>query len=48
MKTHWIGAVALVGGAVMDHERAQSLGADGFAPDAARAVDACKVLLGLE
>ncbi len=35
----------LVGGAVMDQDRAREVGADGFAPDAARAVDACKALL---
>ena len=37
----------LVGGAVMDESKAREMGADGFAPDAARAVDMCKSLLGL-
>jgi len=37
----------LVGGAVMDADKARQVGADGYAPDAARAVDACKRLLGL-
>ncbi len=37
----------LVGGAVMDQDRAQEVSADGFASDAARAVDACKALLDL-
>ena len=37
----------LVGGAVLNPERARELGADGYAPDAARAVDACKAMLGL-
>ena len=37
----------LVGGAVMDARRAQEIGADAYAADAARAVDACKDLLGL-
>ncbi len=37
----------LVGGAVMDEDKARGMGADGYAPDAARAVDACKDLLGL-
>jgi 5-methyltetrahydrofolate--homocysteine methyltransferase len=36
----------LVGGAVMDEDRAREAGADGYAPDAARAVDACRRLLG--
>jgi 5-methyltetrahydrofolate--homocysteine methyltransferase len=37
----------LVGGAVLDADRALAAGADGYAPDAARAVDKCKELLGL-
>jgi len=37
----------LVGGAVMDAGKARQMGADGYAPDAARAVDACRELLGL-
>lgn len=37
----------LVGGAVLDPEKARRAGADGYAPDAARAVEACKELLGL-
>jgi 5-methyltetrahydrofolate--homocysteine methyltransferase len=37
----------LVGGAVMDEDRARETGADGYASDASRAVDACKRLLGL-
>ena len=37
----------LVGGAVLDPEKALAAGADGYAPDAARAVDRCKELLGL-
>ena len=37
----------LVGGAVMDETKARGMGADGYAPDAARAVDSCKHLLGL-
>jgi len=37
----------LVGGAVMDESRARSCGADGYAPDAARAVDVCKKLVGI-
>ncbi|MEW6443753.1 MAG: cobalamin-dependent protein [bacterium] len=37
----------LVGGAVLDAKRAAELGADAYAPDAARAVDVCKELLGL-
>jgi 5-methyltetrahydrofolate--homocysteine methyltransferase len=37
----------LVGGAVLDAEKALAAGADGYAPDAARAVDKCKELLGL-
>ena len=37
----------LVGGAVLDSDKALALGADGYAPDAARAVDKCKELLGL-
>jgi 5-methyltetrahydrofolate--homocysteine methyltransferase len=37
----------LVGGAVLDAEKAVAAGADGYAPDAVRAVDKCKELLGL-
>ncbi len=37
----------LVGGAVLDPDKALAMGADGYAPDAARAVDKCKELLGL-
>lgn len=37
----------LVGGAVLDADKALGAGADGYAPDAARAVDKCKELLGL-
>ena len=37
----------LVGGAVLDADKALAAGADGYAPDAARAVDKCKELLGL-
>lgn len=37
----------LVGGAVLDAAKAKQVGADGYAPDAARAVDICKGLLGL-
>lgn len=37
----------LVGGAVLDADKAMAAGADGYAPDAARAVDKCKELLGL-
>ena len=37
----------LVGGAVMDEAKALEIGADGYAPDAARAVDVCKKLLGI-
>ena len=37
----------LVGGAVLDKDKALAAGADGYAPDAARAVDKCKELLGL-
>jgi 5-methyltetrahydrofolate--homocysteine methyltransferase len=37
----------LVGGAVLDPDKALTVGADGYAPDAARAVDKCKELLGL-
>ncbi len=37
----------LVGGAVLDADKATAAGADGYAPDAARAVDKCKELLGL-
>jgi 5-methyltetrahydrofolate--homocysteine methyltransferase len=37
----------LVGGAVMDAKRARESGADAYAPDAARAVDVSKELLGL-
>jgi len=37
----------LVGGAVLDEDKALAVGADGYAPDAARAVDKCKELLGL-
>ncbi len=37
----------LVGGAVLDADKALAAGADGYAPDAARAVEACKELLGL-
>jgi 5-methyltetrahydrofolate--homocysteine methyltransferase len=37
----------LVGGAVLDPDKAREMGADGYAPDAARAVDACKTMLGL-
>lgn len=40
-------AKILAGGAAMDAKRARELGADAYAPDAARAVDACKELLGL-
>lgn len=41
------GVKVLVGGAVLDPDKARAAGADGYAPDAARAVDRCKVLLGL-
>ncbi len=41
------GVKVLVGGAVLDADKAQAAGADGYAPDAARAVDKCKELLGL-
>ncbi len=41
------GVKVLVGGAVLDPEKARMAGADGYAPDAARAVDRCKELLGL-
>jgi len=37
----------LVGGAVLNPEKAREVGADGYAPDAARAVDACKALLDI-
>jgi len=37
----------LVGGAVLDADKAAAAGADGYAPDAARAVDKCRELLGL-
>jgi 5-methyltetrahydrofolate--homocysteine methyltransferase len=37
----------LVGGAVLDADKALAAGADGYAPDAARAVYTCKELLGL-
>jgi 5-methyltetrahydrofolate--homocysteine methyltransferase len=37
----------LVGGAVLTAEKALAAGADGYAPDAARAVEKCKELLGL-
>jgi 5-methyltetrahydrofolate--homocysteine methyltransferase len=37
----------LVGGAVLDADKALAAGADGYATDAARAVDTCKELLGL-
>jgi 5-methyltetrahydrofolate--homocysteine methyltransferase len=37
----------LVGGAVLDADKALAAGADGYAPDAARAIDKCKELLGL-
>ena len=37
----------LVGGAVLNADKARAAGADGYAPDAARAVDKCKELLGL-
>ncbi len=37
----------LVGGAVLDARKAKAAGADGYAPDAARAVDVCKDMLGL-
>ena len=37
----------LVGGAVLDEKRAQEMGADGYAPDAAKAVDKVKDLLHL-
>ena len=37
----------LVGGAVLDSDKAREAGADGYASDAARAVDKCKELLGL-
>jgi 5-methyltetrahydrofolate--homocysteine methyltransferase len=37
----------LVGGAVLDADKALAAGADGYASDAARAVDKCKELLGL-
>lgn len=37
----------LVGGAVLNEQKALAAGADGYAPDAARAVDKCKELLGL-
>ncbi len=37
----------LVGGAMLDADKALAAGADGYAPDAARAVDKCKELLGL-
>jgi len=37
----------LVGGAVLDAKKAAEMGADGYAPDAARAVDTCKAMLGL-
>ena len=37
----------LVGGAVLDSDKAREMGADGYAPDAASAVDVCKKILGL-
>lgn len=37
----------LVGGAVLDAQKALDVGADGYAPDAARGVEACRQLLGL-
>ncbi len=37
----------LVGGAVLDADKALAAGADGYAPDAALAVEKCKELLGL-
>jgi 5-methyltetrahydrofolate--homocysteine methyltransferase len=37
----------VAGGAVLDARRALGMGADGYAPDAARAVNTCKELLGL-
>jgi methanogenic corrinoid protein MtbC1 len=36
-----------VGGAVLDADKALAAGADGYAPDAARAVEKCKEILGL-
>jgi 5-methyltetrahydrofolate--homocysteine methyltransferase len=36
----------LVGGAALDPRRAQEIGADGYAPDAARAVTVCRELIG--
>ncbi len=36
----------LVGGAALDPRRAQEIGADGYAPDAARAVTVCRELMG--
>jgi 5-methyltetrahydrofolate--homocysteine methyltransferase len=41
------GVKVLVGGAVLNADKALDVGADGFAPDAARAVGKCKELLGL-
>lgn len=37
----------LVGGAMLDADKALAVGADGYASDAARAVEKCKELLGL-
>lgn len=36
----------LVGGAALDPRRAREIGADGYAPDAARAVTVCRELMG--
>ena len=40
--------VLMIGGAPVTQEYADSIGADGYAPDSAAAVDKAKELLGLE